>query len=190
MGYHRARFEVVGVDIKPQKNYPFEFHQTDAMTFPLDGYDVIHASPPCQAYSVMQHIHKNRHNYPDLVGAIRSRLLATVKPYVIENVYGSPLKNPLLLCGSYFGLKIPRHRYFETNAQIWSLFPPCDHRGKYDPWHGGEMARGERGKLASVMGIEHMSELRNEIRQAIPPAYTEWIGQQLMSAWVARQEGK
>ena len=95
MGYHRAGFEVVGVDNKPQKNYPFEFHQADAMTFPLDGFDVIHASPPCQAYSVTRALSRKKH--PQLIEKIRSRLIENRKPFLIEKVPGSPLRNPIVL---------------------------------------------------------------------------------------------
>jgi len=91
MGYHRAGFDVYGVDIAPQPNYPFEFYQGDAMTWPLDGFDAIHASPPCQAYSVATLQHRATNTYPDLVAPIRSRLAATGLPYVIENVPGAPL---------------------------------------------------------------------------------------------------
>lgn len=97
-GYHRAGFDVVGVDINPQPNYPFEFHQADAMTFPLDGFDAIHASPPCQRYSRMSTSRPTlAATYPDLVAPIRERIERG--PYVIENVPGAPLVDPLVLCG-------------------------------------------------------------------------------------------
>ena len=99
MGYHRAGFEVVGVDIKPQPHYPFEFHQADALTFPLDGFDAIHASPPCQAYSTMT---RKPSDHPDLYAPTRSRLVATGLPYVIENVIGAPYTHGFVLCGSMF----------------------------------------------------------------------------------------
>ncbi len=179
VGYHRAGFEVVGVDIKPQKHFPFEFHQADAMTYPLEGFDVIHASPPCQHYSAMQHIHKNKSKHPDLIGAIRQKLKLKGNPYILENVSNAPLLNPLMLCGSMFLLAIAKHRYFECSPPIFSLFPSCVHRDVYDPYHGGEEATGERGKLLEVMDITHFMT-RPEARNAIPPAYTEWIGKQLM----------
>jgi DNA (cytosine-5)-methyltransferase 1 len=93
VGYHRAGFEVVGVDINPQPNYPYEFHQADAMTYPLDGFDAIHASPPCQAHSAMS-VMWNAREHPDLVAATRARLVATGLPYVIENVASSRRRSP------------------------------------------------------------------------------------------------
>jgi hypothetical protein len=103
VGYHRAGFDVVGVDINPQPRYPFEFHQADAMTFPLDGFDAIHASPPCQAYSHGTPPDK-RSNHPDLLDATRDRLNAAGLPWVIENVPRAPLRSPVILCGSQFDL--------------------------------------------------------------------------------------
>ena len=113
MGYHRAGFEVVGVDIKPQPHFPFEFHQVDALTYTLDGFDAYHASPPCQRYSCAVNLHNNRDSHPDLIDIVRNILLKTGKHYVIENVPGSPLINPTQLCGSAFGLRVRRHRLFE-----------------------------------------------------------------------------
>lgn len=179
MGYHKAGFDVIGLDIKPQPNYPFEFHQADALEYPLDGFDVIHASPPCQRYSAMTHIHKNSHKHPDLIGPIRERLNKAGIPFVIENVIGSCLKDPMLLCGTMFGLRIPKHRLFESNLPIWTLTMSCNHRDVYDPYHGGEMARGERQKLAGVIGITWFMT-RPEVREAIPPVYTEFIGKRIM----------
>src|SRR3990167_5935443 len=121
MGYHRAGFEVVGVDHLPQKHFPFEFHQDDALEYLAKHgreFDVIHASPPCQHYSAMQHIKKNKHKWPDLVGPVREGLLVAGKPYVIENVVGAPLRVDLMLCGTMFGLGIIRHRIFESSAPM------------------------------------------------------------------------
>src|SRR5574337_20985 len=115
MGYHRAGFDVVGVDINPQQRYPFEFHQADAMTFDLSGFDAIHASPPCQAYTVLGGREDLSH-YPDLVDAVRERLQASGKPWIIENVPGAPLRDPITLCGAMFGLRRYRHRLFERDA--------------------------------------------------------------------------
>src|SRR5678815_3968779 len=103
MGYHRAGFEVVGVDIKPQPHYPFEFHQADAMTFPLEGFDAIHASPPCQAFCDLKDMH-NAKQHDNLLTPIRKRLAESGVPYVIENVRGAPLDGKLRLCGSMFDL--------------------------------------------------------------------------------------
>jgi DNA (cytosine-5)-methyltransferase 1 len=191
MGYHRAGFDVVGVDIKPQPRYPFEFHQADAMTFPLDGFDAIHASPPCQRYSVATVFHPGRQaQHPDLVDPCRDRLNASGLPWVIENVMGAPLRNPIMLCGTMFeGLRVYRHRNFETNPPIywppphgWHEFRPTE-VGRRVAAHGwmtvaGHFSGTEAGQRA--MGIDWMT--RDELRQAIPPAYTEWIGRQLLAA--------
>lgn len=194
VGYHRAGFEVVGVDINPQPHYPFEFHQADAMTYPLEGFDVIHASPPCQHYSACRAIYSCAgKEYPDLVAPVRDRLIATGKPFVIENVEGAPLKNYMMLCGSMFeGLRVYRHRLFECNPFL--VFPPatCSHHHKlpkqFGEYHSlrednfitcaGHNFKAEDGRIA--MGIDWMT--RDELAQAIPPAYTEWIGRQLMGA--------
>jgi DNA (cytosine-5)-methyltransferase 1 len=202
VGYARAGFEVVGVDIKPQPRYPFEFHQADALTFPLDGFDVIHASPPCQAYSVLRRANPGA-EYPELVEPIRARLQESRKPYVIENVPGAPLKFSLLLCGSMFGLGsgaryLQRHRLFETSHLI--LAPgSCHHVGEAIGVYGGADGsiyirklikkspgpyvrrggyQGLKTECAEAMDIDWMT--RTELTQAIPPAYTEWIGRQLL----------
>jgi DNA (cytosine-5)-methyltransferase 1 len=188
MGYHRAGFEVVGVDINPQPNYPFEFHQADALIWPLEGFDAIHASPPCQAFSDLRH--RTDGEYPDLVAATRERLLLTGVPYVIENVEGAPLINPVRLCGSAFGLgangrQLRRHRLFESNVPI--MVPSCQHRGQpvgvYGTGGGGQMTRGYKGtpeEYREAMEIDWAT--RAEIAQAIPPIYAEFIGGYLMSA--------
>jgi DNA (cytosine-5)-methyltransferase 1 len=195
MGYYRAGFEVVGVDIEPQPHYPFEFHHADAMTFALDGFDVIHASPPCQDYVQWQGINKARHGstpaHPRLIEPVRSALEASGRPYVIENVVGAPLLNSFMLCGSQFGLGVRRHRLFESSILIMAA--PCLHTreevaiyGKLDGrriWtrkDGSEVRAARTIEQARVaMGIDWMSW--DEIREAIPPAYTEWIGQQLLA---------
>jgi DNA (cytosine-5)-methyltransferase 1 len=204
MGYHRAGFEVVGVDIKPQKHYPFEFHQGDAMTWPLDGYDVIHASPPCQAYSCTRTIWNNRVSHPDLVAATRERLRGSGLPWIIENVPGAPLSAHIVLCGTMFGLwtegwELRRHRLFEVFG-FFSLAPECKHGSKPTMGVYGGHARDRRRTLGvygnggtnreprgakatisqakEIMGIDWMTTA--EISQAIPPAYTEWIGKQLI----------
>lgn len=182
-GYHAAGFDVVGVDINPQPHYPFEFIQADAMTFPLRGFDAIHASPPCQRYTTAQRIQGG--NHPDLVDSVRDRMPADV-PWVIENVAGSPLRNPITLCGMWFGLGTYRHRLFESNVAL-DQPPHLDHvlpitkMGR--PPKPGEMMH-VVGNFSGIhqarnaMGIYWMT--RDEIREAIPPAYTEWIGKQLM----------
>ncbi len=196
MGYHRAGFEVVGVDIKPQPHYPFEFHQGDALAYPLDGFDVYHASPPCQPYSRIRPLliaQKRARQYESLIESARALLAATALPYVMENVCGSPLQDYIQLCGSAFGLKIERHRWFESNIALFGL--QCSHywQGKepLPPLHrlqGSSRVVGcyghGRGKGDNValwreaLGITWMT--RAEMAEAIPPAYTEYIGRQLM----------
>lgn len=183
MGLHRAGFEVVGVDIAPQPHYPFEFHQADALTYPLDGFDFIWASPPCQAYTKAQRIQKREH--PDLIIPIRERLDVSGMPYVIENVPGAPLKlsKSFLLCGSMFpALKVYRHRWFETNFRC----PHISHPAHVAPQvkMGRSIRQGDFiqvvGNFSGVdyareaMGISWMT--RDELREAIPPAYAEFIG--------------
>jgi DNA (cytosine-5)-methyltransferase 1 len=193
MGYHRAGFDVVGVDIKPQPHYPFEFIQADALTFPLDGFDAIHASPPCQPFTRGQALRRGKASEkPDLVAATRDRLKGGV-PWVIENVPGAPLRFPATLCGSMFGLAVRRHRLFESSELIWPL-RPCQHREQGRPvgvyhtmndqvkgidhstgktvYGGRTAATVEEGGAA--MGIDWMTW--DEMREAIPPAFTEWVG--------------
>lgn len=181
MGYYQAGFDIVGVDNRPQPNYPFDFILADALTFPLENFDAIHASPPCQAHTVANNVY--RKYYPDLIPATRERLEQFVGPWVIENVEGAPLKhNAILLCGLAFGLGVKRHRYFETNWNVWNV-PRCppDHPGDWVSVFGNTVQRGkkhfpvERGREA--MGIPWMT--RKELSQAIPPAYTEFIGKQM-----------
>jgi len=201
MGYHRAGFEVIGVDINPQPRYPFEFHQGDALQYCADhGYkfDVIHASPPCQVYSTLAALGTNA-DYPDLVGAMREILVATGKPYIIENVQGAPLINPIKLCGTMFGLKTIRHRLFETSPAIWWPPSPCMHVGKCAPIFWGDLIRRGYKPGTSKFGlfdyivVAGNSWLKNdgqiameidwmikpEMSQAIPPAYTKWLGGQI-----------
>jgi DNA (cytosine-5)-methyltransferase 1 len=193
MGYYRAGFtEIVGVDIKPQPRYPFKFVQGDALEYLAkhgQEFDLIHASPPCQAYSTTKSLHKKTH--PELIEPTRELLKATGKPYVIENVEGAPLVNPLMLCGTMFpGLRVYRHRLFECNPPIW--FPPiaCNHsfsmpapKGEYHTLEKyefitcvGHNFQAEAGRIA--MQIDWMT--RDELAQAIPPAYTKWIGKQMI----------
>ncbi len=191
-GYAAAGFEVTGVDIHPQPRYPFEFHQADAMTFPLDGFDVIHASPPCQRFTRMNAKHFDKTQYPDMVEAVRDRL--TGRPSVIENVMGSPLlRGSIVLCGLMFGLRLYRHRVFESSETLFGIPPHPKHRGGIVSVCGKGTRRYTRkandkgGRIngpvnvadaQDAMGIDWMTLL--ELSQAIPPAYTEWIGRQLM----------
>lgn len=189
MGYYRAGFEVVGVDIKPQPHYcGDEFHQGDAMTYPLDGFDAIHASPPCQLFTAYNRRPDHVGEYPNLVPAVRRRLLAEETPYVIENIPGAPLLDPIQLCGSSFGLDVRRHRLFESSMSL--LPPPCDHVWQTPRFQQATNRANRRStvevgvwriplaKQQRAMGIYWM-ELA-ELSQAIPPAYTEWIGAQLL----------
>jgi DNA (cytosine-5)-methyltransferase 1 len=185
MGYHRAGFEVVGVDIEPQPHYPFEFHQTDALTFPLDGFDVIHASPPCQAYSYMSACRPGLSSkYPDLIGQVRTRLSDSGLPYMLENVPGSPLRTDATLCGHMFGLELYRHRIFESNLPLTEPEHPEHVKpgGRAGHWRPGEIisVAGHFAPAAMArraMGIDWMN--RAELGEAIPPAYTEYIGNQV-----------
>lgn len=202
VGYHFAGFDVVGIDIEPQPNYPFEFIQADALEAlaapDLDGgaFDAIHASPPCQAYSRLKSV-RLENDYPDLVAPTRALLDATGLPYVIENVPGSPVVGSLMLCGSSFGLGsngryLRRHRYFELNWNLGSLVPPCDHRKRgailvaghtsmtaVKPNGQARSYQGSKDERAEAMGIDWMTTA--EIAEAIPPAYTEFIGRQLLA---------
>lgn len=187
MGLHHAGFEVVGVDIRPQPNYPFEFHQADALTFPTDGFDFIWASPPCQKYSVTRKIGNTGDRHPDLVVPVREKLIAAGAPYVIENVIGAPLIDPIILCGTMFGLRVYRHRQFESNFFIMTPPHHAHSQGStnasraYSSFADGAQMicvagnnfRREDG--AEAMGIAWHTT-RKEMAQAIPPAYSEFIG--------------
>lgn len=201
VGYHRAGFDIVGVDNRPMPRYPFEFHQADALEFVAahgHEFDAIHASPPCQAFSRAKNIQNARGDAPDLIAATRAALEATGKPWVIENVIGAPLIFPIMLCGTQFGLRLRRHRLFESSFMMLSPSNPCRHREGdltifgnavelcrsgavvYKPGDGSNRKRRrtsvDRGREA--MGIDWMN--RSELSQAIPPAYTEFIGRQLI----------
>lgn len=204
MGYSDAGFDVDGVDIEPQPRYPFSnFLQADALETlrkwiakgPMARrYDAIHASPPCQAYSTLKH--RTGGDYPDLVAETRALLKESGLPYVIENVVGAPLENPIMLCGSSFGLgangrQLRRHRLFECSFPV--MAPPCQHEGEvvgvYGTGGGGQMTRGYKGtpeEYREAMGIDWAS--RAEIAQAIPPAFTEHVGSYLLAA--IRYEGE
>lgn len=184
MGLHRAGFDVVGVDIAAHPNYPFEFHLADAMTFSLDGFDFIWASPPCQQFCALR-TREDLSGYPDLVDPIRQRLLAAGVPFVIENVVGAPLRKDLMLCGAMFGLRSYRHRLFECSFPIEQPEHPkhvvrVNRRGENRKEHwarGGFMTiTGDVGTYCGpeAMGIDWMNG--NELSEAIPPAYAEYIG--------------
>lgn len=182
MGYSLAGFEVIGVDIAPQPHYPFPFIQADALEVSLEGFDAYHASPPCQFASRCRFMRQNEGRvYPELVAPIRERLQATGKPYIIENVPLAPLRNPMVLCGQMFGLRVLRHRLFESNILL--LAPPHQvHRGlrwRHDFVTVAGHMSGQK-EWAEAMGIDWMQT--HELTQAIPPAYTAHLGRQLRAA--------
>jgi DNA (cytosine-5)-methyltransferase 1 len=193
MGYHRAGFEVVGVDKAAQPRYPFRFMHDDALghlsDIDPDDWDAIHASPPCQSFTAYRRKgHGVGDNYEDLIEATRTALQMTGLPYVIENVEGAPLLDPVTFCGSSFGLDIRRHRLFESNVPI--VAPPCNHKWQTPRFPQAtnranlrrtvEVGAYRTAKLApGAMGIDWM-EL-GELSQAVPPAYTEFIGRQLLA---------
>jgi DNA (cytosine-5)-methyltransferase 1 len=185
MGYHNAGFEVVGVDINPQKNYPFEFHQADALEFLKEHgheFDAIHASPPCQRHSAMSNCRPGlADEYPDLVAPTRDLLVASGKPWVIENVVGSPLVNPITLCGMMFGRELYRHRLFESSFYM----PEPEHpkhvipASKAGHWKPGTVMSvsghiAPIAKARDIMGIDWTN--REELAESIPPYFTEYVG--------------
>lgn len=198
VGYHRAGFDVVGVDHRPMPRFPFEFHQGDALEFLAargHEFDAIHASPPCQAYSILSTL--NKKTYPNLLPATREALCG--RPcWVIENVPGAPMELAIMLCGSMFGLKtttalhgevwLKRHRWFESNALLMAPGAcqcrkgrpkvPVYGNGAGGPKHSRMRGRGVAQAAREVMGIDWMN--RRELDQSIPPAYTEFIGRQLI----------
>lgn len=197
-GYAAAGWDVVGVDIDPQPFYPYPFVQADALTFPLHGFDAVHVSPPCQPYSRAvtsrsSHWNDTRgRDEPALIEAFRVRLNASGIPWVIENVEGAPLDG-ITLCGSMFGLDIPRHRIFESNILL--LAPPhprcrgiaktaSERRG----WDYRDMSVTGKGRRAGtadrwreLLGISRRMR-QHDLKEAIPPAYTEHVGRQLLAA--------
>lgn len=192
-GLQEAGYFVVGVDIKPQPNYSGdEFHQFDVFDFCRNedarvtaySYDLIWASPPCQRYTQMlNHGLTDREKHPDYVAAIRHWLQLASKPYVIENVPHAPLVNPVVLCGEMFGLRVTRHRLFETSFPVEQP-PHPKHRGTHirkqgDNGYYFRVYGHETGKASwgEAMGIDWMRS--PELAQAVPPAYSKWIAQQL-----------
>lgn len=224
MGYHRAGFEVFGVDIEPQPRYPFAFHQGDVLevvacllaggavdfTRPdgtvvwlrREDFAIWHASPPCQIFSASANAHSKEH--VDLLTPTRPLLVQSALPYIIENVERAPLLDPILLCATMFGLRAPdvdgvelqlqRHRLFETSFPVAMAPAPCAHdaspiAGVYGgsrhtkPEHRDGPRRGGYTPAlpvrAQIMGIDWM-RTEHELNQAIPPAYTEWLGIQAL----------
>lgn len=199
VGYHRAGFDVVGVDTEPQPDYPFEFVRADALRTLLDpavvrDFDVIHASPPCQASTALTkgtNRETRSHLHTNLIPATRELLKLTGLPFVIENVQGAQVRRDLTLCGEMFGLGVIRHRYFEVEGL--DVTPPehLPHRGRvagmrHGQWFTGPYfaVYGEGGGKGTVaqwreaMGIDWTWD-RRSIAEAIPPAYTEYVGLQL-----------
>lgn len=208
-GYAAAGFRIEGVDLNRNwaRRYPYTFHYGDALAFVAEHghrYDAIHASPPCQAYSTLAASLTPRQlaGYPKLIDPVREALEATGKPYIIENVVGAPLRDPVLLCGSMFGLiaedidgtplRLERHRLFESNVpllapELHSHDPARQVAGIYG---GGRSVRGAKGSPRGgytphlsvrqrIMGVRHMTQLG--LSEAIPPAYTEYLGRQLLT---------
>lgn len=201
-GYHDAGFEVVGVDIEDQPNFPYEFVQGSAFaalckpSFWMQ-FDVIHASPPCQGYSTVTP-KGSRSAYAKVIGPLREVLVATGKLYVIENVIAArpEMREPIMLCGSSFLLDVRRHRLFESNVPLTA--PPCDHSWQTPRFQSLDGRMKRAGRLASVVGVHgHCNyagekEIReramgnvhwmtsDELAESVPPAYTEWLGTQLL----------
>lgn len=193
MGLHLAGFDVTGVDIEVQPNYPFPCFTMNALAFPLryggppgqPGYDFIWASPPCQAYSPLNAY--NKKTYPDLVAETRAKLVLSGIPFVIENVVQAPLENAVTLCGSMFGLKMYRHRNFEASFPLEAPKHPkhewtCQRNGylpsvtrPFMTITGGKHSIAWRERAAAEMGVPWMRHVR-EVCEAIPPAYAEYIG--------------
>lgn len=209
MGLHQAGFEVVGVDIAPQPNYPFRFIRADALKALasarfLSNFVFVWASPPCQAYSGLRALWPDS-EHPDLIEPVRHLLGASGLPWVIENVPGAPLHKPMRLCGSTFGLRVRRHRLFESNLSLRDV--PCHHewqdahrpyithqsssrngqrRTGCVPVYGHSQVKGQgaaapnhRFYASVAMGIDWMT--RAELAEAIPPAYARFIGRQVLT---------
>ena len=192
MGLYRAGFDVTGVDINDQPRYPFSFRIANALNYPLEGFDFIWASPPCQHYSSMRFLHPHI-EHPDLIAPVRERLKASGVPWVIENVRNAPLLFPIELCGLSFGLKTYRHRYFESSfgmlapahmdhdreairkRQIFSCIGHPGGRSARDNLHFGNT-----DDWKGAMGIDWM--IGRELAESIPPAYSEFIGRQALRA--------
>lgn len=212
-GYHLAGFDVVGCDIEPMPRYPFTFHRDDALVvldtllsgniwhgYHLNDFAVIHASPPCQRFThMLNHGMADRNRHPDFIKTTRQRLQATGKLYVIENVPGArkELIHPFLLCGKMFDLRVYRHRLFELSPGLF-IFGHSHIKHKEKIVHAGMAPRHNEfycpvGHLADqegsqkAMGITWMQG-QHEIAQAIPPAYTHWIGAQLLN-YLNTEEG-
>jgi DNA (cytosine-5)-methyltransferase 1 len=206
MGYYRAGFDVYGVDVCPQPNYPFRFDRGDALDYLREELKlpthlraaVVHASPPCQAnlkgLAAVNRGLGRAYDHPDLLDATRDGLTALGVPYVIEQPQqGAKLINPVRLCGSSFGLPIRRHRQFESNVRL--VVPPCDHAWQTDKKYWTSWVKngvrqratvvqvygngGEREQWGPALGVDWMTHA--ELAQAIPPAFTTHLGLQLIA---------
>ncbi len=197
MGYSRAGFDVTGVDIEPQPHYPFAFHQADALEFVAvygREFDAIHASPPCQGY-IRHGFRGQTQEHPRLIDATRAALEATGRPWIIENVESAldAMRRPIRVCGTSFGLPLRRHRLFESSVALMRLacrheqFTEAKYPTQWRPKDGRVpkattvqvYGNGQPAPWAAAMGIDWMTP--QELTQAIPPAYTEFIGRQLLA---------
>lgn len=204
VGYHRCGFDVTGVDIDPQPRYPFKFHQADALEFfanHANEYQAWHASPPCQAHTNAWKLQKNFHRdfIPDVrrmfteTNRYRVRSGVPAVPWVIENVPGAPLLNPVELCGPMFGLRTYRHRLFESNLNL--TVPEHPQHATATTKMGRVPRDGEfMHVVGNFSGVDKAREVmgmpwanRDGLREAIPPAYTSFIGEQLIS-WLRDDE--
>lgn len=195
VGYHWAGFDVEGIDINPQPHYPFRFHQLDITRIDLaeflraGGFAAAHGSPPCQGFTAYRRRRNHVADRPNLIPAVREAFIASGLPYVIENVVGAPLNNPVTLCGSSFGLDVRRHRLFESNlpllaphcAHEWQTprFPPATNRANLRRTVEVGVWRIPLETQQKAMGIDWMDLA--ELTLAIPPAYTRLLGEQLLS---------
>jgi DNA (cytosine-5)-methyltransferase 1 len=191
-GYARAGFDVTGIDVKHGKRYPHTYIRGDVRDYLhaefLQQFDVIAASPPCQTFSATKHLRNAQGKSTskvNMIPEVRDALIASGKPYVIENVVGAPLINAVTLCGSGFGLKVRRHRLFESNVPL--VGNTCNHKAQGKPVgiygsmrdeipNGGHTAK-TMAEANEAMGIDWM--IWSELVESIPPAYTHFIGKQL-----------
>lgn len=197
-GLHQAGFEVTGVDIDPQKRYPFKFIQSDVMSLSIDflrGFDFIWASPPCQQYTMAgTQWRLEGKEYPDMIDETRDMLIKSGVPWVIENVPDAPLRNPVMLCGAMFNLRTYRHRLFESSFKIDQPAHP-EHVAKSTkmgrPPKDGEFLQivGHFSGVTlarEIMGLPGLNQY--ELAQAIPPAYSKYIAEQFMKSVVGFSE--
>ena len=191
-GLSLAGFDVTGWDLKSGLNYPFERRIGDAMMVDLAGFDFAWASPPCQAHSTLRH--RTGKDYDDLIGETRDKLIQWGGPWIIENVVGAPLLNPVMLCGSAFCLRVRRHRIFESNMPL--VGTQCFHDRQPEPidvsgtggYQHSPRKKKTGGKGRKPKGLFEAQEVmqmswasRREISQAIPPAFSWFLGNQAIN---------